>query len=160
MQAKYTRLFAGEGGDSFLEDTTAELQPTFTLPGVPAAIFSAPFSASEGCFWLGVPKTGMEDTLHTAPRRMVFVTTQGEYQVTTTRGVSRKFPVGSVLVVEDSQRRRSFDQNNRHGRPDHFCRQLTGGLAMPDAATLSMPIDSPRSCHLDTQLRKPCDYRC
>jgi hypothetical protein len=101
MQAKYTRLFAGEGGDSFLEDTTAELQPTFTLPGVPAAIFSAPFSASEGCFWLGVPKTGMEDTLHTAPRRMVFVTTQGEYQVTTSGGVTRKFPVGSVLVVED-----------------------------------------------------------
>jgi len=32
---------------------------------------------------------------------MVFVTTQGEYQVTTSGGVTRKFPVGSVLVVED-----------------------------------------------------------
>jgi hypothetical protein len=40
MQAKYTRLFAGEGADSFLEDMTAELQPVFTLPGLPAAIIT------------------------------------------------------------------------------------------------------------------------
>ena len=37
-----------------------------------------------------------------APRRMIFVTTQGEYQVTTSDGVSRRFPVGSVLIIEDT----------------------------------------------------------
>lgn len=101
MRAKYTRLFTDTGGDSFLEDMTAELQPLFTIPGMPAALFSAPFLASEGCFWLGVPMAGMDDALHPAPRRMLLVTTQGEYQVTTSRGVIRKFPVGSVLLVED-----------------------------------------------------------
>jgi hypothetical protein len=63
--------------------------------------FCTPFLASEGCFWLGVPADGMDDTPHPAPRRMLLVTTQGEYQVTTSRGVIKKFPVGSVLLVED-----------------------------------------------------------
>jgi hypothetical protein len=33
---------------------------------------------------------------------MVFITVQGEYEVFTIEGVVRKFPVGSVLVVEDT----------------------------------------------------------
>jgi hypothetical protein len=33
---------------------------------------------------------------------MILVTTQGKYQVTTSEGVIRHFPVGSVLLVEDT----------------------------------------------------------
>jgi hypothetical protein len=33
---------------------------------------------------------------------MIFITVRGEYEVFTTDGVVRKFPVGSVLVVEDT----------------------------------------------------------
>jgi hypothetical protein len=32
---------------------------------------------------------------------VIQVTTQGEYQVTTSEGVIRRFPVGAVLFVED-----------------------------------------------------------
>jgi phosphopantetheinyl transferase (holo-ACP synthase) len=32
----------------------------------------------------------------------IFVTTRGEYQVTTSDGVTRRFPVGSVLIIEDT----------------------------------------------------------
>jgi hypothetical protein len=33
---------------------------------------------------------------------MVLVTTQGEYEITTSNGTVRRFPTGSVLVVEDT----------------------------------------------------------
>jgi hypothetical protein len=33
---------------------------------------------------------------------MILVTTQGEHQITTSEGVIRHFPVGSVLIVEDT----------------------------------------------------------
>jgi hypothetical protein len=101
MEAKYTRLFAGDGGASFFEDLTVELQPGFSAPRVATTIFSAPFLASDGSFWIGAPTTWIDDTPHPAPRRMALVTTRGEYQVTTSAGVTRRFPVGSVVVVED-----------------------------------------------------------
>ena len=39
---------------------------------------------------------------HPAPRRMIFVTVQGEYQIEATDGATRKFPTGSVLLIEDT----------------------------------------------------------
>ena len=39
---------------------------------------------------------------HPAPRRMVFVTAQGEYEVTAGGGAARRFPPGSVLLLEDT----------------------------------------------------------
>jgi hypothetical protein len=33
---------------------------------------------------------------------MIFITVRGEYEVFTTEGAARKFPLGSVLVVEDT----------------------------------------------------------
>lgn len=64
--------------------------------------FSAPFLPAEGSFWIGAPSGWKDDAPHTAPRRMVLVTTRGEYEVTTSDGMVRRFPVGSVVVVEDT----------------------------------------------------------
>ena len=102
MQAHYTRLFTDERGVSCFEDLAIELQPGFSAPGLEEPILSAPFLACEGSFWVGAPTTWKGDTPHPAPRRMIFVTTQGEYQVTTSDGVTRRFPVGSVLIIEDT----------------------------------------------------------
>jgi hypothetical protein len=33
---------------------------------------------------------------------MILVTTRGEYEVTTSNGMVRRFPTGSVVVVEDT----------------------------------------------------------
>jgi hypothetical protein len=101
MQVEYTRLFADDDGASRFEDLTVGLQPGFSAPGVVTTIFSAPFQPSDGSFWIGAPTTWIDDTPHPAPRRMVLVTTRGEYQVTTSSGEARKFPVGSVVMVED-----------------------------------------------------------
>jgi len=46
--------------------------------------------------------TGQGNALHTAPRRFIIVEVQGEYSVTTSKGVTRRFPPGSVLLVEDT----------------------------------------------------------
>ncbi|HEU0156615.1 MAG TPA: hypothetical protein VFQ82_11145, partial [Stellaceae bacterium] len=45
-----------------------------------------------------------EDWPHTAPRRMILVTAQGSYEVTTSTGMVRQFIAGSVVVVEDTSR--------------------------------------------------------
>jgi hypothetical protein len=37
-----------------------------------------------------------------APRRQVFVTARGEYEVTAGDGTIRRFPEGSVLLLEDT----------------------------------------------------------
>ena len=103
MRAKYTRLFVDEHGGTRFEDLVAELQPGFTPPGGTVPGFSAPFLTTDGnSFWIGAPSDWKDDTPHTAPRRMILVTTQGEYEVTTSTGMTRRFPLGSVVVVEDT----------------------------------------------------------
>ncbi|HEY1299217.1 MAG TPA: hypothetical protein VGF07_01895 [Stellaceae bacterium] len=103
MQAKYTRLYVDEQGESRFEDCVTELQPGFSAPGVVTPGFSAPFQTVDGsCFWIGVPSNWKEDWPHTAPRRMILVTAQGSYEVTTSTGIVRKFSAGSVVVVEDT----------------------------------------------------------
>src|SRR6185437_23411 len=96
MQAHCTRLFSDENGASRFEELTIELQQVFSAPGLETSIFSAPFLVSEGSLWIGAPATWKDERLHQAPRRMIQVTTQGEYQVTTSEGVIRRFPVGAV----------------------------------------------------------------
>jgi hypothetical protein len=66
------------------------------------AIFSAAFLAIDGSFWIGAPSTWNDDTPHTAPRRMILVTTQGKYQLMASDGMVRRFPIGIVVVVEDT----------------------------------------------------------
>jgi hypothetical protein len=101
MQARYAHLFTDEGGVSRFEDLTVQLEAGFSAPGMRTAILSAPFLASEGSFWVGVPTAWLDDSPHPSPRRMIFVTVQGEYQITAS-GETRRFPAGSMLVAEDT----------------------------------------------------------
>jgi len=103
MRANYTRLFVDEHGRTRFEDLVVDLQPGFTPPGGAVPSFSAPFlTTDENSFWIGAPSDSKDDTPHSAPRRMILVTIQGEYEVTTSTGVTRCFPLGSMVVVEDT----------------------------------------------------------
>jgi hypothetical protein len=102
MQAKYTRLVVDDRGESHFEDEVTELKDGFSAPGIKSTISTAPFQVTDGSFWIGAPSTWVDDTPHTAPRRMILVTTQGEYEIATSTGMIRRFPVGSVVVVEDT----------------------------------------------------------
>ena len=102
MQAHYTRLFTDDQGDSCFEDLAIDLQPAgFAAEGVEPLPW-APFLANEGTFWIGGSTTWKGESPHPAPQRFIGVTVQGEYEVTTSKGVTRRFPRGSVLLVEDT----------------------------------------------------------
>ena len=65
-------------------------------------LHSVQFLPADGTFWLGAPATWKGDVAHPAPRRMIFVTVHGEYQIEASDGVTRKFSPGSVLLIEDT----------------------------------------------------------
>ena len=56
----------------------------------------------ERCCWLGAAADWEGHTAHPTPRRQILVTVQGEYEVTAGNGTKRRFPVGSVVLVEDT----------------------------------------------------------
>jgi len=101
MQAKYARLYTDACGASCFEDLTTDLLPGFAVPPT-EPLYTAPFLAGADTFWIGAPKHWKGDVVHPAPRRMIFVTVQGCYEVTTSDNTVRSFPVGSVLIVEDT----------------------------------------------------------
>ena len=101
MQAKYARIFTDDRGISCFEDLTTDLLPGFAVP--PAEpLHTAPFLAGNNTFWVGAPTDWRGGAPHPAPRRMIFVTVQGCYEVTTSENIVREFPVGSVMIVEDT----------------------------------------------------------
>ncbi|MFO1061950.1 MAG: hypothetical protein U1E53_33885 [Dongiaceae bacterium] len=100
MQVRYVRLFTRSDGASCFEDREAGLEAGFAVP--PAEpLYSARLSSAEVVFWIGGSATWKGDVPHPAPRRMIFVTVQGEYQIEASDGAMRKFPVGRVLLIED-----------------------------------------------------------
>lgn len=101
MRATYTRLHADDQGISRFENLGVDLIPGFaTLPAEPLHV--ARFVAAERCYWLGAPTDWKGDAAHPTPRRQILVTVQGEYEVTAGDGTKRRFPVGSIVLVEDT----------------------------------------------------------
>jgi hypothetical protein len=66
-------------------------------------LHTAPFLPCDGTtFWIGARLNWNGGAAHVAPRRMIFVTMRGAYTVETTDGSVKRFPPGSVLIVEDT----------------------------------------------------------
>ena len=100
-RAKYVRIYTDESGESHFEDMETELVfMDFAPPAAPLAI--APFLPSVKIQWLGAPLGWAGDVPHPVPVRSVFVTTQGEYEVTASDGDVRRFPAGAALLLEDT----------------------------------------------------------
>ncbi len=117
MDAHYTRLFADDEGHSCLEHVAIPLAQAFSVEGI-ETLPSAPFPASEGTFWVGSTTAWKGEALHPAPRRFLLIEVTGEYAVTTSRGVTRRFSPGSVLLVEDTEGR------------GHSTRTVSDGVAL------------------------------
>ena len=101
QKAKYIRLYTDESGESHFEDLEVELSPVdFAPPAAP--INMAPFLPVAQSLWLGAPPGWGGEPLHPAPRRQVFCTLAGEYEITASDGDRRHFPTGSVLLLEDT----------------------------------------------------------
>ncbi|MGC9348936.1 MAG: cupin domain-containing protein [Anaerolineae bacterium] len=98
QHANYTRLYTDNDGVSHFQDLEVSLTPTdFAPPAAPLNV--APFLPAAQSLWVGVPAGWDGEAPHPAPQRQVFCTLQGEYEITAGDGSTRRFPVGSVLLL-------------------------------------------------------------
>jgi hypothetical protein len=100
-QAGYVRLFADEHGESHFSDVEVDLAPTeFAPPAAPLHVVAL-FPATS-CGLVCGPPDWDGSTPHPAPRRQLFCTLRGAYEVTASDGAVRSFPAGSLLLLEDT----------------------------------------------------------
>lgn len=101
QQARYIRLYADEQGESHFEDMEIALEPVdFAPPAAPLNI--AQFLPTAQSLWVGAPVGWQGEAPHPSPRRQIFCTVQGEYQVMASDGTVRQVPPGTVLFLEDT----------------------------------------------------------
>ena len=101
QHAKYIRLYSDEKGESHFEDLETELVPVdFAPPAAPLNI--AQFLPATQSVWVGAPVGWAGDEPHPSPRRQIFCTLQGEYEVTASDGTVRNLPTGGVLLLENT----------------------------------------------------------
>ena len=100
-RATYTRLYADDSGESHFEELEVALAPAdFAPPAAPLNI--AQFLTTAESLWIGAPAGWAGETPHPVPRRQVFFVAQGDCEVTASDGDTRRFPPGSVLLIEDT----------------------------------------------------------
>ncbi len=95
----YTRLSADESGESHFEDIEMPLTLTDYAPPAPPLSLSAFLPASQVRF-MNAPE-GWASDWHPSSVRNLFFVISGEWEVTASDGETRRFGVGSVLLVED-----------------------------------------------------------
>ena len=101
INTKHVRIYTDETGESHFEDLDTELVfMDFAPPAAPVAI--APFLTGGMMQWLSAPLGWEGDAPHPVAKRSLFITTQGEYEVTASDGDVRKFREGSVFLLEDT----------------------------------------------------------
>jgi len=99
MNAKYTRLFADERGESHFADVDIPLALADFAPEASLLALSDFVAASRTAF-LGGP-TGWTSDWHVSSARNLFVVLTGEWEITASDGETRMFAPTSVLLCED-----------------------------------------------------------
>jgi hypothetical protein len=95
----YTRVYAGPDGLSHFDEITVELAEVDFAPPAPPFLVSAPVDSTAVLF-CSAP-AGWHGGWHPAPHRQFFVMMDGELEVEAADGDSRRFGVGSVVLLED-----------------------------------------------------------
>lgn len=102
MQRKtIARIYAGEDGESRFEDFDVTLVAVDFAPPAPPLNVAALFAANR-CSLVGGTTDWGGDVRHPSPRRQLFSTLSGSYEVTASDGTVRNFPAGSMLLLEDT----------------------------------------------------------
>ena len=96
----YTHLYSEDSGESHFEDIEMDLTLTDYAPPAPPLSLSAFLSASQVRF-MNAP-AGWASDWHPSSARNLFFVISGEWEVTASDGETRRFGVGSVLLVEDT----------------------------------------------------------
>jgi len=98
--AAYTRLYADQLGESHFADVEIDLEIADYLPSAPPLSLSTFLPASQFGF-MNAP-SGWASDWHPSSARNLFFVISGEWEVTASDGETRRFGVGSVLLVEDT----------------------------------------------------------
>lgn len=91
----YTRLYSDSAGDSRFEDVKIGL----TDQG-PVGYLSSKFGTEDIQFRLNEPDYDWD--FHNAPSRQFIILLDGDIEITTSLGETRRFSGGDVLLVEDT----------------------------------------------------------
>ena len=94
----YTRLYVDADGESHFERVEAELAPEGEEPEFQALAIGP----ASHCRVVGASPAWQGAEPHISPRRQVFCTLRGEYEVTASDGTSQRFPPGRLLLLEDT----------------------------------------------------------
>jgi hypothetical protein len=96
----YTRLYTDETGESHFADLAIDLTLSDYAPPAPPLELSS-FTPATQIGFMSAP-AGWSSSWHPSSGRNLFVVLSGEWEVTASDGESRRFPGGSVLLVEDT----------------------------------------------------------
>ena len=96
----YTRLYETDDGESHFEDVEIDLTLTDYAPPAEPLFLSAATAATQFAF-MKAP-AGWSSDWHPSSARNLFFVLSGEWEVTASDGKTRRFGVGSVLLVEDT----------------------------------------------------------
>ena len=96
----YTHLYSDDSGESHFEDIEMDLTLTDYTPAAPPLSLSAFLPASQVGF-MNAP-AGWASDWHPSSARSLFFVISGEWEVTASDGETRRFGVGGVLLVEDT----------------------------------------------------------
>ena len=96
----YTHLYSDDSGESHFEEIEMALTLTDYAPPAPPLSLSAYLRASQVGF-MNAP-AGWASDWHPSSARNLFFVISGEWEVTASDGETRRFGVGSVLLVEDT----------------------------------------------------------
>src|SRR5947209_4212194 len=97
---RHTRLYATPDGESHFANSEIEFEPTEYVAGAVPLGLSQPMNASEVRF-MEAP-TGWSSDWHPSSGRNMFFVLSGKWEVTASDGETRRFGVGSALLVEDT----------------------------------------------------------
>ena len=97
---RYARLYDDDSGESHFDDIEIQFTATDYVRSAEPLDLSHMLPANEIGF-MRAP-AGWASDLHVSSARNIFVVLSGEWEVTASDGESRRFAVGSVLLVEDT----------------------------------------------------------
>ena len=122
---RYVKVSTDGSGGSTLEDVDVAQAASPFADNVPALLVSDPLRASEVVF-VTTSDDSAESLPHPTPRRQFVVMLEGEIDLRTTDGQTRRFGPGSICLLEDLSGVGHFS-TVRGGRPATFM-----AVALPD----------------------------
>lgn len=96
---RIARLYCEDAGESHFDDIEIEMLATDYVSSAPLIELSNPTAASQVRFMSA--RAGWRSDWHTSSARALFFVLTGEWEVSTSDGETRRFGVGSALLVED-----------------------------------------------------------